>query len=335
MLKKKELYDEIDRYLSSLQAYIKIQNKNGTFDINKYCEDFIGELLNIIYGLELNNLNSIQKNYPAIDLGDEKASICIQVTATNSSQKIKHTLDKFQKKKLYDKYNEINIFILGEKKNYNNSDFTFSEFDFDQDRNILDFSTLSVEIRNIRDNTKLSGIINLLKENLNTVDILNKRSILDNIDKIGVKKGKSYEKFVIEYFDMDTNSEEAIATQTDIEYLGEKLEKLNKSTREVIVGITNRVTCFRQYGSEGVYFNKHDLEKYLNISSIELYQEMRILMQKGFVKVTEETDGEYDELSYYDKGGNWEMISEIVKFCKKYNRDIKKIIVNLDFTEFD
>ena len=132
MLKKKEIYDEIDRYLSSLQAYIKMQNKNGTFDINKYSEDFICELLNLTYGFELINLNSIHKNYPAIDLGDEKAGICIQVTATNSSQKIKNTLEKFKKEKLYESFNEIDIFILGDKKNYNNKDFIYPEFDFTQ-----------------------------------------------------------------------------------------------------------------------------------------------------------------------------------------------------------
>ena len=30
-----------------------------------------------------------------------------------------------------------------------------------------------------------------------------------------------------------------------------------------------------------------------------------------------------------------EIISQVVKFCNKYRRNIEKIIVNLDFTEFD
>lgn len=335
MLKKKEIYDEIDRYLSSLQAYIKMQNKNGTFDINKYSEDFICELLNLTYGFELINLNSIHKNYPAIDLGDEKAGICIQVTATNSSQKIKNTLEKFKKEKLYESFNEIDIFILGDKKNYNNKDFIYPEFDFTQERNIFDFSTLSTEIRYIRDNSKLNKIIDLLKENINIVLDSSKRSLLDNIERVKIKKGKSYNKFIVEFFDMDTESEEAIATKKDNEYLGEMLCELNKKTREIIVGITYRVTSFKQNIKEGVYFNKYDLENYLNISSQELYLEMNILIQKGFVKVTEQTEDEYDELSYYDKGRNWEIISQVVKFCNKYRRNIEKIIVNLDFTEFD
>ena len=174
-----------------------------------------------------------------------------------------------------------------------------------QERNIFDFSTLSTEIRNIRDNSKLNKIIDLLKENINIVLDSSKRSLLDNIERVKIKKGKSYNKFIVEFFDMDTESEEAIATKKDIEYLGEMLCELNKKTREIIVGITYRVTSFKQNIKEGVYFNKYDLENYLNISSQELYLEMNILIQKGFVKVTEQTEDEFDELSYYDKGRNW------------------------------
>lgn len=56
-----------------------MQNRNGLFDINKYCEDVFCGLLNIVYDLNLNNLNCIAYNFPATDLGDYNKRICFRV----------------------------------------------------------------------------------------------------------------------------------------------------------------------------------------------------------------------------------------------------------------
>lgn len=59
-----------------------MQNRNGLFDINKYCEDMFCGLLNIVYELDLINLNKIDYNFPAVDLGDYNKRTCFQVTST-------------------------------------------------------------------------------------------------------------------------------------------------------------------------------------------------------------------------------------------------------------
>ena len=65
-------------------------------DINKVSETVLIPLLSEVYNFKnLKNLNSMNANYPGVDLGDEKSRIAIQVTSTPDSTKIKHTLVKF------------------------------------------------------------------------------------------------------------------------------------------------------------------------------------------------------------------------------------------------
>ena len=118
MMKKKELLENINRNLILLKYYVQNQNKSGLYDINIYCEDFFIDILNETFDWKLENLNQEYINYPAIDLGDINNRICIQVTSTIDSIKIKDTIKKFLEKKLYNNYDELFIFILGDKKEY-------------------------------------------------------------------------------------------------------------------------------------------------------------------------------------------------------------------------
>jgi len=66
---------------------------------------------------DLKNLNAEEKrNFPAIDLADDKAAVGFQVTATSDSQKIKKSLETFIQKNLYEKYPRLIFYILTEKR---------------------------------------------------------------------------------------------------------------------------------------------------------------------------------------------------------------------------
>lgn len=142
-----------------------MNNETGNFDINKYCEDFLVDLLNLVYDINLINLNEIEVNFPAIDLGDKNSRICYQVTSTSGINKVEYTIDKFIEKSLYEEYDELNIFILGEKKNHTKL-IQRDEIEFSYDRNLLDFNTLAVDIQNIKNLEKLNDIYRLLEESL-------------------------------------------------------------------------------------------------------------------------------------------------------------------------
>lgn len=72
-------------------------------DSNVLSEDVFKEILNIIYGLKLQNANLIKQNIKAIDLIDCSSKTIIQVSSDNSKAKVQSSLDKIELPK-YDGY---------------------------------------------------------------------------------------------------------------------------------------------------------------------------------------------------------------------------------------
>ena len=109
----KEIYlKDIAENLALLSREVSILNAVNLYDINIIAEDFFPGLLNLIYGYELKNANHLEKNAPAIDLVDAKNRIAIQVTSDNSSTKIKHTIEEFNKNQAYQLYDRLVVLIL-------------------------------------------------------------------------------------------------------------------------------------------------------------------------------------------------------------------------------
>ena len=65
-------------------------------DSNVLLEDVFKEILNITYGIELQNANLIKQNIKAIDLIDCSTKTFIQVSSDNSKAKVQTSLDKIE-----------------------------------------------------------------------------------------------------------------------------------------------------------------------------------------------------------------------------------------------
>jgi hypothetical protein len=76
---------------------IKAKNYQDLYDINRLSEDLALKLLNEIYNLNLENLNREKRNYPGIDLGDKTNKIAYQITSRDDPQKIKKSIEAFDK----------------------------------------------------------------------------------------------------------------------------------------------------------------------------------------------------------------------------------------------
>ena len=74
-LKMKADMDRITEILSYLKSQVELSNPNNFTDINIYAENFYRDLLNLILGYELKNINMVESNSAAIDLGDEKTNL--------------------------------------------------------------------------------------------------------------------------------------------------------------------------------------------------------------------------------------------------------------------
>ena len=148
----KKSQDRINELMSIFVVQVKGAGAMSRTDINHVSENVLIPLLSEIYGhTDLRNLNvSEDSNFPAIDLGDEKTKTAYQITSTSSSEKIKDTLKKFVKYKLYEEYDRLVIYILTEKQEtYQGRGFEEiiqGRFSFDKESDILDYQDLLKEI---------------------------------------------------------------------------------------------------------------------------------------------------------------------------------------------
>lgn len=117
-LNRKSDSDRIVEILSYLKSQVELYSPNNFTDVNIYAENFYRDLLNLIYGFNLKNINILEKNAAAIDLGDSESSIAIQVTSTSDLAKAKQTVKKFNDKGLHKTYAELKILNIKTKKKH-------------------------------------------------------------------------------------------------------------------------------------------------------------------------------------------------------------------------
>lgn len=168
--KKEDLIKNIALNLAFSSKWTSLKNVIWLFDSNRVAQDFFCWLFSLVFWY--NNLKELDKlnwipNYPAIDLWDIDNKIAFQITTDSSSDKIKETISKFIKHKLYEKYDKLIIFIIWDKqKSYTTKFNTKDLFVFNKDNDIWDDNFLISEIDKINDIKKLDEISNFLMENL-------------------------------------------------------------------------------------------------------------------------------------------------------------------------
>ncbi len=185
-------FDYIEEKLSILATRVELRGKLNILNFHIHSENFYLHLLNLLFDWKLENENVKLQNIPSIDLIDKTNKIFIQVSATNTKQKIENTL-KGKILKNYQNYNFKFISISKDANELRNKTYTtpFS-INFNPQTDIFDVKSilntiLSSDIDKLRklqefikkelgqetDNEKLdlnlTTVINVLvKENLNT-----------------------------------------------------------------------------------------------------------------------------------------------------------------------
>lgn len=183
MFTKKNDLDKITSSLSILKYKVEHENSLRLFDLNTYSEDFFCGLLNIIYDYSLSNINIIEKNASAIDLGDELNSIAIQVTSDNDSSKIHYTIEKFIENSLYNKYKTLKVLIIRDKKSYTTTFDTQSLFTFNKESDIIDTIGL-IDIIKSLDIEKIRKISDYLQLNIDLKIKLHSKRNSNEVDTI-------------------------------------------------------------------------------------------------------------------------------------------------------
>lgn len=183
------LKDEIIRKLYELVKAVNIKNKMNLNDINNVCEEVFCEILNIIFEFDLIVLNT-ESNYRniAVDLGNERKSIYVQVTSNTRKEKINETLRKFAL--VYETNSKLIFFLIGKKPKYSKINTYGTKFNKDTD--IWDIETI---INNLNDdferNRKILLVLNKFYDSgITDIISINKKSEELTTDKIILETGK-------------------------------------------------------------------------------------------------------------------------------------------------
>lgn len=153
---------DLKRVLNLLSVWIvRIRTNNAIFlfDINKIAESFCLKLLNLVYELELTDLNLEKANFPGLDLGDQvNSKIAYQISSRTDTNKVISTLRTVVKKKYHETFTGgIKFLILsdGEKITFPRIDPKTILTTFKPDADILYIDDIVREIKKIFDSDEV------------------------------------------------------------------------------------------------------------------------------------------------------------------------------------
>lgn len=169
-LKQEELIKTCTELLLKLCDLVEARNSINFYDINISSESFFIPLLNMVFECDLKNLNTEEKNAAAIDLYDTNGKIAVQVTSNSSADKIRTTLKKYRKNKLYEKYQRLVVVVIVRSHTYR-ADFTDDidgKFAFSKSNDIFAINSLikAISALNIE---KIASIKEYLEYQLDTL----------------------------------------------------------------------------------------------------------------------------------------------------------------------
>jgi len=318
-------------YLSVLRYVFKSNSKKQFTDLNKVAENFFKKILNITLDRNFQNLNEIQNNYPAIDLGDLDAKICFQVTAENNGAKIKKTIRKFLEKKLEAKYDVLNMLIITSKKNYTTS-FTGADdkLVFDQN-NIWDMDDLLTRIEKLEPK-KLEELHDFISYELTSlVKVFSPEdSLLRNAEQtinLPPKNGKLF----LKKFDFEPHEHEGALTDLTTFYKT-LTNDIPRNTREYLYTFMLKGKPISYTFSQRILLNAQKIESFLNISRDQNRAHFNILMDE---RIGDHNDDGSDDLHVgYTMTNDIDLLS-LFKEQFSDSEDLKDLIVNCNFTKLD
>lgn len=132
MIQSGQYLNYIIEHLNIIRYELISKNKLNLTSDNIVLENFLRDLLNLVYNYNLENLNQLKKNFPGVDLGDESKKLGIQITSTPTSKKINSTLSIFIDNEGYLHFNSLKVFVLTQKQNSYSISYDNSQFIFDK-----------------------------------------------------------------------------------------------------------------------------------------------------------------------------------------------------------
>jgi hypothetical protein len=141
----KTIIDALER----IQGNCKLHGLVGLLDLHRSLQRFFCQFLNEAFKLNLIELDNIQPNFPAIDLGDKGARRCFQVTSDKSKAKVQGTIKKYVKQRLHDQYGRLTIVVIGNRQKSYKGLIVPDAIQFDPGKEILGIPELVKHVKTL------------------------------------------------------------------------------------------------------------------------------------------------------------------------------------------
>lgn len=326
MFTREDLIKKISDMFVEIVAKAKSRVDLNYYDSTRSVEMFVLKVLNIVYNLELVDLNKESKNYPAVDLGNKKTKIAYQVSINIDNVKLNETISTLNKNaKVTNEFDKFRFFdfrisrgpIKIPKNAYGitkDSLFYFKDV-------LKDLQDMDVDITIV--NELFTFVNSELEKGIDYLESDDEQNIIDIQEGVVPLLPKHHG-----YLDhIQENLTGVILADTINEFnqFKNKLEKLSTQTKVLLYSIIDDSVKDRITGDYvcnfGQIFNKFD-KKY------DLDSESTFLISKSFLNM-EELDDSNSLNNYYCLTDN--NIIEIKYFCEKNQISSKKYILDLDF----
>lgn len=311
--------------LSEIVSKASWRSKLNLNDLSIYIEDFFLGLLNIIYNLNLENMNTSQSNYPAIDIGDKTKKIAYQISLTVDNPKITQTIEAIDSNLfVYNLFTKIYFLVVGKKQkkyssiisnNYGiNSDSVLDINDLNKEIASLDIDTLLILKNYIeKESAKVKIELEIPDETGNYQTSM--FNYLENIPKENIEN--YIHTLGYENFDEEIDK--------DFKVFINKLKKLPRITREFIAIIVD----YSENEKFEYVYRLDKLEKQLNY---KYDSDLSIICDENFVVLEECADT--NERPYYRILIKNDFLKDIKNTIKERNIiSSKDYIVSLDFSK--
>lgn len=329
--------------LTAVSQQVKSRAGLQLFDLNRYLEDFFKDILNIVYGYKLINLNEERLNNPGLDLGDEVAKVAFQVTSTKRSGKVNETLRKAAKQ--VGKFPTIFVLVLQDKQGSYTLDAALAKpFGFVADEHVLDIGDV------------LKKVLSLPIEQLQSLhDLVSKEVARVKIElEVPDKNGKFQTNIDAFIEHIPRERFEGIGTYYKHLVAEAKKEKstydvseedVEKDFKKFIKNLKGIPRISRQFYAfilgRGEW---HDTSKFINADYLtrvcsfpDMDGELRLLMGSDlcwFQEPDEHGESAIWRIATVLKAKSYKFTWEFMDFLKQKKIGLEKVIVSLDFSDF-
>lgn len=161
-----DLLNRVTRQLSVLATEIALENRSNRMTLNSDVETVYCGFINRLCGWELGNLNEETQNFPGIDLADRKRGIAVQITASASNDKLRHTLKTFFKYNQDKQFRRLILLITTDRPAPAGSCKLERPFDFRPERDIWNVEVMKRMVEAIEDAEHLQRLADYLDSQL-------------------------------------------------------------------------------------------------------------------------------------------------------------------------